>query len=53
MIQTDPPHPQNRKPNLVLINKKKRVYPFVDFPVPADHRMKIEESEKLTGKKIS
>ena len=34
-----------RRPNLVLINKKKTCY-IVEFDVTADHKMKIKESEK-------
>ena len=33
--------------DLVLINKKKRTCHLVAFTIPADHRMKIKESEKL------
>ena len=40
-----------RRPDLIIINKKKkkkkkRVYKIVDFAVPADHRIKLKESEK-------
>ena len=49
-----------RRPNKVIINKKKkkkkkkrererereRTYKIVDFAVPADHRIKLKESEK-------
>ena len=40
-----------RRPNLVVVNnnnnkKKKRTYRRVDFAVPADHRVKLKESEK-------
>ena len=40
-----------RKPDLLIINqkkkkKKKRICKFVDFAVPADHRIKLKESEK-------
>ena len=35
-----------RRPNLVLINKKKRAGRIVDFAVPADYRVKLKESEK-------
>ena len=36
-----------RRPNLIIINKKKkkkkmRIYEIVDFPVPADHRIKLK-----------
>ena len=44
-IQTDLLIPV-RRPHLVLINKKKRTCHLKDFPVPANHRMKIKESEK-------
>ena len=36
-----------RRPDLVIINKKNRTYRIVDFAVPADHREKLKESEKL------
>ena len=39
-IQTDLQIPA-RRPNLVLINKKKRTCHFVGFTVSADHRLKI------------
>ena len=32
-----------RKPNLVLINRKKRVGQLVDFAVQVDHRMKMKK----------
>ena len=35
-----------RKPDLIIINKKKRNCKIVDFTVPADHRIKLKESEK-------
>ena len=35
-----------RKRDLIIINKKKRIWKIVDFAVPADHRMKLKESEK-------
>ena len=35
-----------RRPNLIIINKKKRTYKIVDFAVPADHRVKPKENEK-------
>ena len=44
-IQTDHLIPA-RRPGLIIINKKKRTYKIVDFPVPADHRMKLKECEK-------
>ena len=33
-----------RKPDLIIINNKKREY--AKFPVPADHRIKLKECEK-------
>ena len=39
-----------RRPDLVLINKKKkkkRIDHFVDFAVPRDYRVKIKKSEKI------
>ena len=44
-IQTDHLIPANR-PDLIIINKKKRTYKIVGFPVPADHRIKLKECEK-------
>ena len=36
-----------RRPDLIIINKqKKRICKIVDFAVPADHRIKLKESEK-------
>ena len=35
-----------RRPDLIIINKKKRTCKIVDFAVPADHRMKLKECEK-------
>ena len=35
-----------RRPDLELINKKKRICHQVDLTITADHRQKIEESEK-------
>ena len=45
-IQTDHLIPA-RKPNLVLINKKKRSCQVVDYSVPAYHRANMKESEKI------
>ena len=46
-IQTDHLIPE-RKPDLILINKKKKkkICKIVDFAVPADHRINLKESEK-------
>ena len=35
-----------RRPDLIIINKKKRTCKIVDFAVPADHRIKLKECEK-------
>ena len=35
-----------RRPDPIIINKKKRTYKIVDFAVPADHRIKLKEHEK-------
>ena len=35
-----------RRPDLIIINKKKRICKIVDFAVPADHRIKLKECEK-------
>ena len=46
-IQTDHLIPA-RRPDLIIINqkKRKRICKIVDFAVPADHRIKLKESEK-------
>ena len=35
-----------RRPDLIIINKKKRTCKIVDFAVQADHRVKLKECEK-------
>ena len=35
-----------RRPELIIINKKKILCKIVDFAVPADHRIKLKECEK-------
>ena len=35
-----------RRPDLIIINKKKRTCKIVDLAVPADHRIKQKECEK-------
>ena len=44
-IQTDHLIPA-RRPDLTIINKKKRACKIVDFAVPADRRIKLKECEK-------
>ena len=44
-IQTDYPISPGR-PDLIIINKEKKTCGIVDFAVPADHRVKLKESEK-------
>ena len=44
-IQTDHLIP-SRRPDLIIINKKKRICKIVDFAVPADHRINLKENEK-------
>ena len=44
-IQTDHLFPA-RRPDLIIINKKKRTCKIVEFAAPADHRIKLKESEK-------
>ncbi len=44
-MQTDHLIPA-RRPDLIIINKKKRICKIVDFAVPADHRINLKESEK-------
>ena len=37
-----------RRPDLIIINKKKkRICKIVDFAVPADHRIRLKECEKM------
>ena len=36
-----------RQPDLVIVNKKKRVCRIVHFTIPADYRVKLKESEKI------
>ena len=35
-----------RRPDLIIINKKKRICKIVDFAVAVDHRINLKESEK-------
>ena len=35
-----------KRPDLMIINKKKRICKIVDFAVLADHRIKLKKSEK-------
>ena len=35
-----------RRPDLIIINKKKRICKILDFSGPADHRRKLKECEK-------
>ena len=44
-IQTDYLIPV-RRPDLIIINKKKRICKIVDFAVLADHKINLKESEK-------
>ena len=44
-IQTDHLIPP-RRPNLKIIDKKKRIYIIVDFAVLADHRINLKECAK-------
>ena len=39
-------HGSPRKPDLIIINKKKRTCKIVNFAVPADHRIKLKACEK-------
>ena len=43
-IQTDPLI-VTKRPDLVIVNKKKRSYRIVDLAVLADHRRKLKENE--------
>ena len=44
-IQTDHLIPA-RRPDLIIINKRKRICKIVDFAVRAEHRINLKESEK-------
>ena len=44
-IQTDHLIPA-RRPDLIIIYKKKRIRKIIDFAVPADHRINLKEREK-------
>ena len=44
-IQTDHLIPA-RRPDLIMINKRKRICKTVDFAFPADHRINLKKSEK-------
>ena len=46
-IQTDHQIPAGRPDLIIIINKKERTCRIVDFAVPADHRVKLKESEKI------
>ena len=35
-----------RRPDLIIINKKKRICKIADFALPANHRIKLNECEK-------
>ncbi len=35
-----------RRPDLIIIKKRKRICKIADFAVPADHRINLKESEK-------
>ena len=35
-----------RRPDLIIINKKRRICKIIDFAVPADHRIKLKECKK-------
>ena len=35
-----------RRPDLIIINKKRGICKIVNFAVPADHRINLKESEK-------
>ena len=37
----------DRRPDLMLINKKKRTFELIGFSIPVDHAVKIKESKKL------
>ena len=36
----------SRRPDLIIINEKMRIFKIVNFAVPADHRINLKESKK-------
>ena len=36
-----------RRPDLIIINQKKKISKIVDFAVPAHHRIKLKECENI------
>ena len=44
-IQTNPLI-SARRPDLIIVNKNKRICKIVNFAVPADHRIKLKECKK-------
>ena len=47
-IQTDHLIPA-RRPDLIIINKKKRICKIVDFAVPMDHIINLKECARSTS----
>ena len=47
-IQTDHLIPA-RRPDLIIINKRKRIFKIVDFGVPADHKINLKEKWQKTS----
>ena len=39
-------HTDHLRPDLIIINKKKRTCKIVNFAIPDDHRIKLKEGEK-------
>ena len=37
---------QSRRPDLIIINKRKRICKIVDFADPADHRINLKEMKR-------
>ena len=35
-----------RRPDFIIINKKKNIWKIVDFAIPTDHKIKLKECEK-------
>ena len=46
LCHTNGPLNFDRRPDLIIIKKEKKACKIVDLAVPADHRIKLKESEE-------
>ena len=44
-VQTDH-HIEARRPDLIIVDKEKKICQIVDFAIPGDHRVEMKEREK-------